>query len=145
MTKSSSSSRAPRVAGTPGACSQVFFHPNEVHLGTSLDRHAVSSIVRTTHTTHNTHHTHHTHHTRFKHTRFLGVRKLLRLPPPTSALRACPAGGTSLKTQALYHQDAQSTKEKAKKNQKTSFPTNSEPEKEKNPRTLWQTTCHSCP
>ena len=46
------------VAGTPGACSQVFCHPIRCIARTRLDRHAVTLMIRTTHTTyhHNTQH-----------------------------------------------------------------------------------------
>ena len=39
------------MAGTPGACSQVFCHPIRCILGATLARHGVSLIIRTTHTT----------------------------------------------------------------------------------------------
>ena len=39
------------VAGTPGACSQVFCHPISSIVRTRQDRLAVSLIIRTTHTT----------------------------------------------------------------------------------------------
>ena len=42
------------VAGTPGACSQVFCHPIRCIVGTCQDRLAVSLIIRTTHTTQTT-------------------------------------------------------------------------------------------
>ena len=57
-------SPAIRVAGTPGACSQVFCHPIRCIVRTRQDRLAVSLIIRThTHTHTTPHHTHHTTHT----------------------------------------------------------------------------------
>ena len=76
------------------------------------------------------------------------------MPRPTSAHRACPVGGSSLKPKPCTHkgddkqsqhpQDAQGTRQKPK-SQKTTFPHYLRTRKRKTPRTLWQTTCHSCP
>ena len=44
------------VAGTPGACSQAFCHPNQLHPLCGMDRHVTK--------TQGPHHNHHNHHTR---------------------------------------------------------------------------------
>ena len=48
------------VAGTPGACSQVFCHPIRCIARTRQDRLPRVLIIRTTHTPHTTHNTHNT-------------------------------------------------------------------------------------
>ena len=52
------------VAGTPGACSQVFCHPNQVQLLVCMDKHTYQA-TRPDHSHHN-HHNHHNHHTRLR-------------------------------------------------------------------------------
>ena len=51
------------VAGTPGACSQVFCHPNLVQPRSGMEKHTI-----VTSRPHHQHHNHHNHHKRFTQT-----------------------------------------------------------------------------